>query len=486
MSPTQERTPFPKGHVKIGSVEPFLPWICDMKIDMNEQLHAMVVGRAGSGKSKLLEARFIEGFNKGETVGIVEPHHDLSFDTITFLISQGIFNDEKTFQELVYLDFGNGAFVPLNILAGDKSDFHTIALNALDAMTRVWPDLNEAPMFQTLFLSAVTALILNDMPITFLHKIITDEEYRFTCLKVVKDETVLDTFTWYGSLRPSEQAVQAGSLIRRAHLLAFNPIARYSLSQPECLDFRRMMDEGISFIINLGNIKDDQTRKILGAMVMVLIEHAALSRTDLLPEERRPVTVLVDEWTSFAAQEKTISTVLSQCRKFNLRIWLANQSLSQVPTHRLIGAMENCRLTVVFGVGRNSAEIEAKQIGNVDPLAVKEEGLTETKHAQYLSIMEQYEMWTQELTNLDPRIAYYKLHNKPAVKFKTKNVPSPRVDHKELHRVLDTYKRLYQRTEEQISELGKKKPSIQILRYDETTNSFDGFSTPLEPEQIDS
>src|SRR5438067_980916 len=100
--------------------------------------------------------------------------------------------------------------------------------------------------------------------------------------------------------------------------------------------------------------------------------------------------------------------------------------------------------------------------------------------------MEQYELWTQELTNLDPRIAYYKLHNKPAVKFKTKNVPSPKVDPQELRRVLDTYKRLYQRTEEQIIDLGKQAQAVQILRYDDQTSSLEEFATPLMPEPIDS
>ncbi len=105
-----------------------------------------------------------------------------------------------------------------------------------------------------------------------------------------------------------------------------------------------MMDAGTAFIINLGNVSDHETRKLLGAMLLVQIEQAALSRTDLPPTARVPCTLLVDEWPAFAAQEQTIATILSQTRKFNLRLYLAAQSLAQMGSGRLTGALENCRL----------------------------------------------------------------------------------------------------------------------------------------------
>lgn len=212
------------------------------------------------------------------------------------------------------------------------------------------------------------------------------------------------------------------------------------------------MDEGRSFIINLGNINDSETRKLIGAMLMVQIEQAALSRTDLAPPDRTPFTLLVDEWPSFAAQATTISTILSQTRKFNLRLYLAAQSLSQVSSDRLAGALENCRLTIAFGLGRDSAEIQSKHIGKADPLKVKEQALTETQHNLYATILEQFEGWTSELQNLPPRYAYVKLHDQAAAKIKTLTVPEVEVDPEELQEVLGEYKRRYQRTKEEAEE----------------------------------
>jgi hypothetical protein len=172
--------------------------------------------------------------------------------------------------------------------------------------------------------------------------------------------------------------------------------------------------------------------------------------------ERLPFTLLVDEWGSFAAQDRTIATILPQCRKFALRLYLAAQSLSQVSTHRLSGALENCRLMIAFALGRASAEIQAKQIGFADPFAIKEEPHAETQHSQYLSILDQFEGWNQELMNLPTRCAYVKVQGKEAIRITSLKVRQPKVDQKELAAVLGEYKHRYQRSQQEAADVLKK------------------------------
>jgi type IV secretory pathway TraG/TraD family ATPase VirD4 len=195
---------------------------------------------------------------------------------------------------------------------------------------------------------------------------------------------------------------------------------------------------------------------------MVAIEQAALSRTDIA--ERRPFTLLVDEWGSFAAQERTIATILSQCRKFGLRLYLAAQSLSQVSTNRLSGALENCKLMITFALGRQSAEIQAKQIGGADPFAIKEAPHTETQHSQYQSILERFESWNQELMNLPTRCCYVKVQGKEAVRITSLKVPEPTVAPQELAAVLSEYKCRYQRSEQQANDSQKDVAEALCLR----------------------
>jgi type IV secretory pathway TraG/TraD family ATPase VirD4 len=226
------------------------------------------------------------------------------------------------------------------------------------------------------------------------------------------------------------------------------------LGQPDnWLDFRELMNSGTSLIISLGGL-EDETKRLIGAMLMVAIENAALARKEMT--KRRPFTLLVDEFGSFAAQERTIATILSQCRKFNLRLYLAAQSLSQVSSKRLSGALENCKLMIAFALGRASAEIQAKQIGFADPFAVKEAPATQTQHSQYQSITDQFESWNQELMNLPTRCCYVKVQEKPAVKITSLKVPQPTVAEKELASVLGEYKRRYQRTQQEAADVLQK------------------------------
>ena len=78
-------------------------------------------------------------------------------------------------------DWGNGDFVPFNVLR-QPYDPHTTALLALEAMLRVWPELTEAPLFQTLFLSSMMVLIANRLPITYTYQLLSDPAFRHGCL----------------------------------------------------------------------------------------------------------------------------------------------------------------------------------------------------------------------------------------------------------------------------------------------------------------
>jgi hypothetical protein len=215
-------------------------------------------------------------------------------------------------------------------------------------------------------------LIENRLPLTYLQRLFADQTFRRECLKrLPHDEVVQLTFQNFERLG-RDQAEAAGSTLRRAFQLVFNATTRLSLGQPDnLLPLRKFMDEGRFLIFNLGGIRDELSRKIIGAMLMVQLEQAALSRVDLLPTERVPHTILVDEWPVFAASEGSLSHILSQARKFALNIYLACQSLSQISEKRLAGAFENCKLGVFFALGHDSAELSSRQIGDRDPYTLK-------------------------------------------------------------------------------------------------------------------
>ena len=455
-----------KKDIILGSASKYFSFpLIQSRLDTHEQkYHFSIFGRSGSGKSKLLQGVFLQHVAIGNGVGIIEPHHDLSYDCLTSLVSKGFYKDPKAYERVIYIDWANGGYIPFNILNA-KAEHHTIAANVLDAFHRVWPALAEgaAPAFDNIVKRAIRILLANNLPLTKLEAVITNHEWRNQLLLNVHDEDVLLYWHEFFDKMPEvNRQNEIASTHRRLSLLVDNPLLKLTLGQPDnILDFREIMDQGRSIIINLGNVGDLDSRKLIGSLVMMQIEQAALSRTDQLPHDRTPFTLMVDEWPAFAAQEDTISHILSQCRKFNLRLWLAAQSLAQVPAGRLVGAMENCKGQIAFGLGRDSAEAQAKHIGIIEPHLIKEEAAFASQHNMYTALNEQWELWTQELQNLKSRWAYVKLEGVHAMKIRTLSVPTPKVSSSQVSEVLANYRRKYQKTKEEAEALMTRDAPMQ-------------------------
>jgi hypothetical protein len=128
----------------------------------------------------------------------------------------------------------------------------------------------------------------------------------------------------YADLRRSEQITYAGSVLRRAALLTDLPVLRYSFAQPDNrLPFRKIMDSGTSVIINLA-LRELEASRLLGCLLTVGYEQAALSRSDAAT--RRTHHLIVDEFHSFTTQSsQAFASMLSQSRKFGLYLCAAHQ-----------------------------------------------------------------------------------------------------------------------------------------------------------------
>src|ERR1700688_3457682 len=93
--------------ITLGTTAPPFPMPQLRLSPADQDHHATIWGRTGSGKSKLLQSIFLQHLNKGHGVGLIEPHHDLSFDTLSYLVAHDYFKDERAYERLVYLDWGN-------------------------------------------------------------------------------------------------------------------------------------------------------------------------------------------------------------------------------------------------------------------------------------------------------------------------------------------------------------------------------------------
>lgn len=388
--------------------------------------HIHCIGLSGAGKSKLLASYASQLILQGQAVGVVDPHADLAHDILALLMKARYFERKDARQKLLYIDFSDRtAALPFNVLR-QAYPVDEVARLVVEACTRAWPALADgnAPNFENVLLASIPVLIANDLPITEMTRLLADRVFRERLLRHVSDPQISsffhDRFDQWGKEAP----LLVESVLRRVFLLSYSPALRYALCQREnALNFRQLLDEQVSVIFNLGGL-DEETQKLLGCLVTVGYEVAALSRADMLEELRTPYSLVLDEFASFSAQsEETLARVLSLTRKYGLFCVLAHQTFSQLSS-RLAGALQNT-MQISFRVGREDAVWAAPRFGSFDPKEVKhvvEDETAETRtHPVFVSVQEAYEGWAQALESLKPREAFVRIHGK-TVKLRTLTV----------------------------------------------------------------
>ncbi len=443
--------------LNLGRIGPcWFPWpLCLGAKEISTHKH--VLGVSGTGKSKFLESMFLQLFQQNVGVTFIDPHSDSVNAILATLVSAGFFEKHPdVLNRLLYIEFRDdeeGWFLPFNILRQPGTQGHVLASGIKEAFHRAWPSLSGgvAPMFDTLVQDATKVLISNGLPITALYRLLSDKAYRDDLLKNEKDMDIVDSFhNQFDRLRQGDQSDQAGAALRRARLLTFNPALKYSLGQSEnALDFKRILDSGISVLINLGGVQDYDARRLLGCLLTIGYEQAALSREGS-NRPRREHHLILDEMGEFVAQsEQAFSRMLSQARKYGLFGVFAHQTWSQASA-KLKGALQNAHVEISFGIGRVDAEDMAKALGVVDLQAVKSEAKTETSQPVFMQVQEQWETWIQHLIDLPPRHALVKIRGQPARQIVTPNVPLPKVEIKAIERIKAMYRTRLMRQKDKI------------------------------------
>ena len=215
------------------------------------------------------------------------------------------------------------------------------------------------------------------------------------------------------------------------------------------------MDDGRSLIVNLA-LPDPDARRLLGCLLTVGFEQAALSRAAQAAPERGPEHfLLLDEFAEFASQSaESLARILAQCRKFGLSLVLAHQTWSQT-SPELQGALQNAGVTITFRLGRPDAERAARMLGRVDPLAIKHEvkGSTrERMHPLFSPLAEQWETgWIQTLQELPPREFLLRRASGAVARLRTPELPVPTAATEQLRAVEERYLSTYFRAPDKVS-----------------------------------
>jgi hypothetical protein len=277
-------------------------------------------------------------------------------------------------------------------------------------------------------------LSLIELPQLFMYP-----DFREPLLEGSQNEEVVGFFRERFARWGNEQALRLESLLNKVTAFTLNETLKRMLGGKENdLEPRLMMDKGEILIVNLGTC-DHETRDLLGSLLTVRLEQAALSRIALQEDQRRRWYCVLDEFQRFVANEgsaQVLAHMLSEARKMKLFLCLAHQGWHQLGSARLEGAIDQAQLKVVFGSGTKTGRVIAEEIFDPNPEKIKHPAGHEKAHPLFESLLDQKELFVQSIRRLRKRqtLVLPPESDKP-IHLRTLTVPDPEATPEQLEEI---------------------------------------------------
>jgi hypothetical protein len=325
--------------------------------DQDRQRHVYILGQTGMGKSTLLLNMLVQDIRRGLGVALIDPHGDLADKLLDHVPRHRIV-------DVIYVNPADVEYpVGLNLLdTSGETKPHLVASHLIDIFKKIWAD-SWGPRLEYLLRNAVLALLeCGGNTLLGIPRLLIDPEFRALVLSRVHDPVVRTFWQVEYELYPRVFRTETISPIQNkvGQFLAI-PMMRNILGQTRNkLDFRAIMDSQKILIVNLGKGKlGEDNARLLGSLIVTKLFLSALSRVDLPEGERRPFSVYIDEFQTFAAD--SFAHTLSEMRKFGLQLIISHQYLSQLPIQLKSAVFGNVGTLIAFKVGAEDAEYPEKE-----------------------------------------------------------------------------------------------------------------------------
>jgi len=318
--------------------------------------HGHLIGRPDTGKSSLAEYMSFDDMRKGHGVAIIDPHGDLAERIISLL-------PEDCIERTIYFEPGNPEWIPLwnpmKLRPGqDPSRAAGEIVTAIKSISDGWGDrLGTLLQHGIAGLMHVEDATMLDVAFVLKAKVDKNDVRRKRILKAVKSQLALEF--WGQDVNNYGKADFAPAQHKLNKLLSSYSV-ELMLSQPENrIDFQRIMDDGMIFVANLSGIGSG-ARDVLGTFILSFLHLAALNRSTIPLDQRKPFHIYADEAPRFV--KGPVEDLIAETRKYNVSMILAHQYLKQFKPEAL-AALGLVGSTIVFNVNQRDAEYLTKVLG---------------------------------------------------------------------------------------------------------------------------
>jgi len=341
--------------------------------------HFYTVGQTGTGKTNLMKSMIIQDIKNGDGVCMIDPHGSDLQDVLANI-------PKERYEDVIYFDPAHAERpMGLNMLEYDVNnpEQKTFVVNELFSIfQKLYGGVPESmgPMFEQYFRNA-TMLVIEDPEtgntLLDVSRVMSDKKFRDLKISRCKNPIVVQFWTEIAEKAGGEASLQniVPYITSKFDVFLANDIMRPIISQEKSsFNFRDIMDNKKILLVNLSKGKlGDINSNLIGLILIGKILMAALSRVDSLDREFPNFYLYIDEFQNITTD--SISTILSEARKYKLSLTLAHQYIAQLQDSIKDAVFGNVGSMAVFRVGSEDAQFletqfsptfTAKDIMNID------------------------------------------------------------------------------------------------------------------------
>lgn len=327
--------------------------------------HMYVIGQTGTGKSTILRNLIVQDIINGDGVCFIDPHGSDVQDILSKI-------PKERYDDVIYFDPGyTDRPMSLNMLEYDHSnpEQKTFVVNELFSIfQKLYEGSPESmgPMFEQYFRNA-TMLVMDDpdsgCTLLDISRVMAVKSFRDMKIANCKNPIVKQFWTEIAEKTSGESGLanMIPYITSKFDVFSANEIMRPIIAQEQSsFNFREIMDSKKILLVNLAKGRlGDINSNLIGLIIVGKILMAALSRVDSFGKDMPPFYLYIDEFQNITTP--SISTILSEARKYKLSLTVAHQFIAQLDEKIKASVFGNVGNMVVYRTGSEDAEFLQKQ-----------------------------------------------------------------------------------------------------------------------------
>ncbi len=327
--------------------------------------HTIILGPTGSGKSTAMLNLILSDIGAGRGVLVIDPKQDLVDDVLERIPTHRR-------KDVVVVDPASPEPVGFNPLSCAKGkDKELAADTVLSVLKEIFADSWGVRTQDILSAAILTLMEVDGASLMWLPELLTNEKFRATITKNVKDEIALKPFwSHFENLTLYQRQQMTEPVLNKLRQFLLRPKLRGCLGQghPK-FDLNDLYTKSKIVLVPLNKgVIGGESARLLGSLIVGLAWTLALGRANVPQQQRKMACIYIDELQDYLSLPTDLSDALAQARGMGLAVTMAHQYRDQLPVLLRSGVDANARNKIIFGISGKDAKDMAAMADGLEAL----------------------------------------------------------------------------------------------------------------------